>query len=63
MKVKVLRAFQNHEVGSIIDLEGPQVIQFLSRKMVEEYKEPAQEKNRAVGLENSAPKKSAKRKK
>ena len=53
VKVKVLRGFQTHEVGSIIDLEKNRLHHLLARKMVALYEGVKVSSNRSVGLDSS----------
>lgn len=63
VRVKVLRGFQNYEVGSIVEIDKSRFIQLEARRMVEacgKEKLTQPKANRSVGLEKSE-KKAAKR--
>ena len=53
IKVQVLRGFQNHEVGSVIDLELYRFKNLEARGMVTSYEEAKELANRSIGLEKS----------
>lgn len=53
VKLKVLRAFQDNEVGGQVEIEKHRLRYLEARKMIEVLDASVPSKNRAVGLEKS----------
>ena len=53
IKVKVLRAFQNHEVGEVVEIAEHRLAYLIARNMVATLEGAKASANRAVGLEES----------
>jgi hypothetical protein len=51
IKVKVLRAFQDHEVGEVVEIAEHRLAYLIARNMVAPLEGAKASTNRAVGLE------------
>jgi hypothetical protein len=53
IKVKVLRAFQDHEVGEVVEIAEHRLAYLMDRNMIAPLEDAKANANRAVGLEES----------